>query len=95
MLPCDTEVVQGPSVQEWVLGTLRERGSQTLDQLGDALPSANWAQLLLAIDRLSRQGDIAMRIHAHGDYLVALKSSVPTSDQGKGLNMQRAVKSTG
>jgi hypothetical protein len=51
-------VLQGPSVEEWVVGTLREKGPQTLDQLGEALPQANWAQLLFAIDRLSRRRDI-------------------------------------
>ena len=66
--------------REWVLGTLRERGPQTLDQLAASLPEANWAQLLLAIDRSSRQGDITVRIYAHGDYLIALKPSVPTGD---------------
>ena len=71
---------QGHSVEEWVLGTLGERGPQTLDQLGASLPEANWAQLLLAIDRLTRQGEISMRIHSHGDYLIALTPSVPTGD---------------
>jgi len=70
--------IQGPSVEEWVLGTLQERGPQTLDQFGASLPQANWAQLLLAIDRLTRQGEISMRIHGHGDYLIALTPSVPT-----------------
>jgi hypothetical protein len=72
--------MQGPSVEEWVLGTLRERGPQTLDQFGASLPEVNWAQLLLAIDRLSRQGDISMRIHSHEDYLIALTPRVPTCD---------------
>jgi hypothetical protein len=80
MLPFHAGVIQGPSVEEWVLGTLRERGPQTLDQLAASLPEANWAQLLLAIDRSSRQGDITVRIYAHGDYLIALKPSVPTGD---------------
>ena len=39
MLPFHAEVIQGPSVEEWVLGTLRERGPQTLDQLGASLPN--------------------------------------------------------
>jgi hypothetical protein len=83
MLSFHAEVMQGPSVEEWLLATLRERGPQTLDQLGKSLPEANWAQLLLAIDRSSRRGDISMQIHAQGDYLVALKPSVPTCDPGQ------------
>ncbi len=77
MLPFDAGIMQGPSVEEWVLGTLQEGGAQTLGQLGESLPEANWAQLVLAIDRLSRRGVISMHIHPPGDYLIAMKPSVP------------------
>ena len=83
MLPVHAGVIHGPSIEEWVLGTLRERGPQTLDQLGEGLPEANWSQLLLAIDRLSRHGDVSMRIHARGDYLIALKPHAPAADPNK------------
>jgi hypothetical protein len=82
MVSVHAEVMQGPSVEEWVLGTLQEGGPQTLDQLAESLPEANWAQLLLAIDRLSRHGDISMRSHPPGDYLIALQPSVPACDPG-------------
>jgi len=65
-------IVERPSVEEWVLASLRARGSQTLDQLGSALPETNWAQLFLAIDRLSRSGLVTLRPARQGDYLVSL-----------------------
>lgn len=63
-------VMGGPSVDEWLLETLSGRGPKTLDKLGRCLPETNWAQLLLAIDRLSRRVD--MRLHSHGEYLISL-----------------------
>jgi hypothetical protein len=87
MLSFHAEVMQVPSVEEWLLGTLRERGPQTLDQLGKSLPEANWAQLLLAIDRLSRRKEISMRSHPPGDYLIALKPSVPACDPGQAAQL--------
>jgi hypothetical protein len=75
MLSFRAGVLQGPAVEEWVLGILRARGPQTLAQLEEALPVWKWAQLLLAIDRLSRQGAISLRRHDSGGYLIALMTS--------------------
>jgi hypothetical protein len=61
-----------PSVEEWVLAALQSRGTQTLDQLGASLPETNWAQLFLAVDRLSRAGLVSLRPADRGDYEVAL-----------------------
>ena len=62
-----------PSMKEWVLSILYERGMQTLDDLGAWLPQANWAQLFLAIDSLSRDGIIELRRVGQGDYLLSLR----------------------
>lgn len=62
-----------PTVEEWVLGMLEEKGMQTLDQLGLSLPSANWAQLFLAVDRLSRAGAITLWSNGRGEYLLNVK----------------------
>lgn len=67
-------VLERPSIEEWVLGVLRERGTQTLDQLGGLLPEVNWAQLFLAIDRLSRSGKISMRNIGPGDYFLSINN---------------------
>ena len=58
---------QCPSMKDWVLGVLQEGGGQTLDELGSLLPSANWAQFFLAIDRLSRDGEIGLRLVGNGE----------------------------
>jgi hypothetical protein len=73
MISAETEVMERPSIEEWVIATIRERGPHTLDQLGALLPQANWSQLLLAVDRLSRHGDISVRMHSRGDYLIAVR----------------------
>jgi hypothetical protein len=66
---------QCPSMKEWVLSTVREHGMVTLDELGTFLPQANWAQLFLAIDRLSRDGAIRLRLLGNGEYLLRLSES--------------------
>jgi hypothetical protein len=61
-----------PSIDEWVLGALQQHGTQTLDQIGKLLPGVNWAQLFLAIDRLSRSGKISLWSPGFGDYLITV-----------------------
>lgn len=68
-----------PSVDEWVIGVLRQHGTQTLDQLGRLLPEANWAQLFLAIDRLSRTGAVTLWSPGFGDYLISVNDGTLTS----------------
>jgi len=62
-----------PSMKEWVLSILYERGMQTLDDLGSWLPQANWAGLFLAIDSLSRDGIIELRRIGQGDCVLTLR----------------------
>jgi hypothetical protein len=72
MVSTVAEVIQQHSIEEWILATVQERGPQTLDQLRAFLPQASWSQLVLAVDRLSRHGDISMRMQSRGDYLIAV-----------------------
>ncbi|WP_447983547.1 hypothetical protein [Nitrospira sp. Nam74] len=65
---------EGRSVDEYLVGLLREKGAQTLDHLGQSLPNVNWPRLFLAIDRLSRAGRIAISLPQQGDYLISLSS---------------------
>ena len=65
-----------PSLDEWVIAVLQQRGTQTLDQLGKLLPEANWAQLFLAIDRLSRSGKISLWSPGFGDYLITVNHGI-------------------
>jgi hypothetical protein len=66
---------QCPSMREWVLNILHERGAQTLEEVAGLLPSTNWAQLLLAIDKLDRDGAIDLRFVGHGEYLLSLNEN--------------------
>ena len=59
-----------PSMSEWLLHILHESGAQTLDQVGTLIPSANWAQLFLAVDKLTREGAIELRFAGHGEYVL-------------------------
>jgi hypothetical protein len=65
-------VQEKPSIDEWILGVLQQHGTQTLDQIGKLLPEVNWAQLFLAIDRLSRSGQISLWSPGFGDYLITV-----------------------
>ena len=78
----DATVATCPSMQEWVLSTLRD-GVHTLDELGALLPDANWAQLFLAVDRLSRNGSIGVRRLGYGDYVLALRDDCHMSSRNE------------
>ena len=65
-----TTVQEKPSIDEWILATLQQHGTQTLDQMSQLLPEINWAQLFLAIDRLSRSRKISLWSPGFGDYLI-------------------------
>jgi hypothetical protein len=79
--PASDDEKTGPSMEEWVLEILRQRRLHTLDQLGLLLPAANWAQLFLAVDRLSRSGAITLRKNGQGEYLLSLKRRQPDAAQ--------------
>jgi hypothetical protein len=73
-----------PSLADWLVGTLQEWGPQTLDQLGQRLPNTNWAQLLLAVDYLSRNGLVTVGLISRGDYLVSLSKLREPSERASG-----------
>lgn len=54
-----------------VLEILRENGPQTLDHLC-ALPDLGWAQVLMAVDHLSRCEAIALELIAPREYQVSI-----------------------
>lgn len=57
--------------QERLLKILRERGPQMLDRLCE-LPEFTWAQVLLAVDHLSRSRDISIELVGRNEYQVSL-----------------------
>jgi len=62
-----------PSMKEWVVSILYERGMHTLDDLGAWIPEANWTRLCLAVDSLSRDGTIELRRSGQGGYALYLR----------------------
>ena len=64
-----------PSIDEWILSILAGQEEQTLDGLGRWIPAVNWAQVFLAIDRLSCSGKIALWPLQHGDYRLIRKAT--------------------
>lgn len=54
-----------------LLEVLREKGPQTLENLC-ALPDLGWAQVLLAVDHLSRTREVAIEMIAPCEYRVSL-----------------------
>ena len=54
-----------------LLEVLREKGPQTLENLC-ALPDLGWAQVLLAVDHLSRTREVAIEPIAPCEYQVSL-----------------------
>ena len=64
--------VESRSIDEWIIDALRTNGTQTLDRLSHALPAEKWTSLFLAIDRLSRAGQITIWPPKNGDYLISV-----------------------
>ncbi|KXK05561.1 MAG: hypothetical protein NBKEAIPA_01561 [Nitrospirae bacterium] len=54
-----------------LLELLRERGPQTLDSLC-AVPDLGWAQVLMAVDHLSRSQQVSLEMIAPREYRVSL-----------------------
>jgi hypothetical protein len=65
------EAVYFSASEKQLLKVLREKGPQTLDNLC-GLPDMDWPQVLLAVDRLSRTGTVAIEPIASREYQVSL-----------------------
>ncbi len=66
-------------VEANILEMLERQGAKTLDQLESELTHIGSAQLLFAIDRMSRLRKIAIGPPRKGDYLVWLLQKSPDS----------------
>ena len=62
-----------PSMEEKVFDVLNEHGMQTLQELSSFLPNPNWAQIVLAVDRLNRAGRISVLCDGTGNYLLFIR----------------------
>ena len=63
------------SADEQLLSTLRTMGPQTIEKLA-SIPGLSWAQVFLAIDRLSRSGEVSLQPIRRCEYQVSLKQSL-------------------
>jgi len=64
---CDRQL----STEEQLLSALRGRGPQTIEMLA-SLPGLSWTPVFLALDRLSRSGEVSLQRTGRCDYLVFL-----------------------
>ncbi|HET8721253.1 MAG TPA: hypothetical protein VFM24_04455 [Nitrospira sp.] len=62
---------EGTICERRLLEILRQRGPQTLDSLCE-LPEFTWAQVLLAVDHLSRSRDVSIEPIGPREYRVSL-----------------------
>ena len=62
---------EGTACERRLLEILRQRGPQTLDSLCE-LPEFTWAQVLLAVDHLSRSRDVSIEPIGPREYQVSL-----------------------
>jgi hypothetical protein len=60
--------------EQRLLEVLRENGPQTLESLC-TLPDMSWAQVLMAVDHLSRSREVAIELIAPGEYQVSLSAA--------------------
>lgn len=66
-----TEMDEVSSVEGRLIEVLREKGPQTLESLC-ALPDVSLAQVLLAVDRLTRSSGVVMERTAPCEYSLSL-----------------------
>ena len=62
---------EGSACERRLLELLRQRGAQPLDALCE-LPEFTWAQVLLAVDHLSRSREVSIELIAPREYQVSL-----------------------
>ncbi|HKR79917.1 MAG TPA: hypothetical protein VJR69_09475 [Nitrospira sp.] len=71
MMISDGRSLEGTVCERRLLQILRQRGPQTLDSLCE-LPEFTWAQVLLAVDHLSRSREVSIEPIALREYQVSL-----------------------
>lgn len=66
-----------PSVEQRILAILESGKGQMLEQLATFLPDVIWSQVFLAVDRLSRSGQVVLRKVSGQGYRVSIKQARP------------------
>lgn len=67
-----TDQESNSPVEQRLLVALKTSGAQTIEQLVSSQPTVSWAQVFLAIDRLSRSGMVLLRRDRGCRYCVSL-----------------------
>jgi hypothetical protein len=57
-----------------IVTALKSTSPQTMEQLLHAFPEVTWAQIFLAVDRLSRAGKIYLEQTKDRDYLIGVRA---------------------
>ena len=70
--------VHVPSVDSVICQEVTSLVSCTFDELVQRLPAYSWAQVFAAVDRLSRQGTVAISRTGCFGYVVSLGPTPPT-----------------
>ena len=63
-------------VEEAIMEQLRLRGPCCLDDVATYLPDFSWAQVFLAVDRMSRKGGLIYYRLGSSTYQIALRSQL-------------------
>lgn len=71
MLPIDASVQE-----EFIIDVLQRTGPCCLDDLVSYLPNLSWGEVFVAIDRMSRDGRLALRKRGYSTYQITLRSPI-------------------
>ncbi|HEU4505950.1 MAG TPA: hypothetical protein VFR79_14015 [Nitrospira sp.] len=74
MVISDDRLREGSTCERRLLEVLSQQGPQTLDALCE-LPGFTWAQVLLAVDHLSRSREVSLEMIGRHEYQVSLTAA--------------------
>ena len=64
-------------IENAVIKILQQRGPCTMDELTAALPHLNWSELFSAVDDMSRDGRVVLRLLAGSGYQLSVPAAAP------------------
>jgi hypothetical protein len=71
-------------IEEAVVETLQRSGPCCLDDVVTYLPNLSWAEVVLAVDQMSRDGRVLLRPLGYSTYQIALHSQFSLSSSTTG-----------
>ena len=76
-------------IEAAISDTLRRRGPCSLDDVVKTLSNFMWAEIFLAVDRMSRDGRLSLRQLGGSTYQLELRSEFAYSRSGPSQTMQK------